>query len=111
MDYITSKECAEILGISLNAVRVLVKDGKLTNHKMSFAKSMLFDKQEVLALKFNDKKDYYTRKQAGKLLGISQAMLSYYAKTYGIKPVKLQYGLERVLFKKSDIARLKKYLV
>ncbi len=112
MEYITVKTAGELLGVSREGVRRLVKNGELKNHKMPFSKSILLDKGEVMAFKDKEtQRDWFSRKQASEFLGISETLFVYYAKVYNVPFEKVHYGFERVRYKKSHIANLKKYII
>lgn len=112
MQFITTEQVAEILHISRESVRRLVKSGNLKNHKVPYAKSNLFDIQEVMAFKAQEEStEWLSRKEASNLLGISESLLSYYVKIYKVPSSKVNYGLQRVRFKTSDILNLKKYII
>lgn len=113
MQYISTSTAGKILSVSDETVRRFIKQGKLKNYNKPSAKALLLDIDEVMALNDikNGKRDWFSRKEACQFLGISQAMLSYYAKVYELPFEKEPYGLQRVRFKKSDILNLKKYLV
>ena len=113
MQYISTNTAGKILGVSAETVRRFIKQGKLKNYNKPSAKALLLDIDEVIALYDikNGNRDWFSRKEACDLLGISQAMLSYYVKLYQVPFEKERYGLERVRFKKAYILNLKKYIV
>lgn len=109
MQYISTKKAANLLGISIQAVKRLGDNGTLKKYKEDYSKSILFEYDEVIAFKQKeDNPDWLSRKQACEFLGISEALLSYYIKILKIPTIKVKYGFSRVRLDKNvvlDLAR------